>query len=249
MLGDRSRGGTLVSSPGPADLVFVNGAVYTVDAARSRAQAVAVTGGRITEVGTDADVLASVGRHTEVVDLRGRMLVPGFQDAHVHPVSGGLDMLLCDLHELHDADAYVRAVVAYAGLHPEREWIVGGGWSMDVFPGGTPSKDLLDTAVHDRPIFLPNRDGHGAWVNSRALSLAGITRDTPDPADGRIERDATGEPAGTLHEGAQLLVERFVPPTSEDDVYAGLLKGQAYLHSLGITAWQDAIVESAGWMD
>lgn len=238
-----------MGSPGSADLVFVNGAVYTVDAARSRAQAVAVAGGRITEVGTDADVRASVGPQTEVVDLQGRMLVPGFQDAHVHPVSGGLDMILCDLHELHDADAYVRAVVAYAGLHPEREWVVGGGWSMDVFPGGTPSKDLLDAVVPDRPVFLPNRDGHGAWVNSRALSRAGITRDTPDPEDGRIERDATGEPAGTLHEGAQLLVERFVPPTSADDVYAGLLKGQAYLHSLGITAWQDAIVESGGWMD
>jgi predicted amidohydrolase YtcJ len=239
----------IVSAIGSADLVFVNGVVYTVDAVRRRARSVAVRGGRITGVGLDDDARDWIGPHTEVVDLHGRMLMPGFQDAHVHPVSGGLDLVLCDLHDLHAADAYVEAVVAYAAAHPDRAWVLGGGWSLDTFSGGTPSKDLLDAAVPDRPVFLPNRDGHGAWVNSLALSLAGITRDTPDPADGRIERDAVGDPSGTLHEGAQLLVERIVPRATADEVYAGLLEGQAYLHSLGITAWQDAIVDSAGWAD
>ncbi|HEY6568328.1 MAG TPA: amidohydrolase, partial [Actinomycetota bacterium] len=226
-----------------ADLAFVNGAVYTVDAARSWAHAVAVQHGRITTVGTDEAVRTVIGPHTEVVDLAGRMLVPGFQDAHVHPVSGGLDMLQCDLHDLSSQEDYLLAIKTYANDHPEREWILGGGWAMDVFPGGTPTKDLLDAIVPDRCVYLPNRDGHGVWVNSRALALAGITKDTPDPPDGRIERDADGEPSGTLHEGAAELVDRLTPTPTAAELSEGLAKGQEYLHSLGITAWQDAIVE------
>jgi predicted amidohydrolase YtcJ len=177
------------------------------------------------------------------------MLLPGFQDAHVHPVAGGLDMLLCDLHDLGAAEDYLRAIAEYAASHPDRPWILGGGWSMDAFPGGVPAKGLLDQVVSDRPVFLPNRDGHSAWVNSHALKLAGVTRDTPDPVDGRIERDERGEPSGTLHEGAQHLVDRHAPEPSPDDQYEGLLKGQAFLHSLGITAWQDAIVDVTGSMN
>ena len=228
---------------GNADLAFVNGAVYTVDAARSWAQAVAVRDGRIIAVGTDADVRTHVGQATEIVDLNGRMLVPGFQDAHVHPVGGGLDMLQCDLHDLSTEDEYLRAIVTYAADHPDREWILGGGWSMDVFPGGTPRKELLDALVPDRCVYLPNRDGHSTWVNSKALELAGVTRDTPDPADGRIERGEDGEPSGTLHEGAAELVARLAPAPTTEEMAEALLKGQQYLHSLGITAWQDAIVD------
>ena len=229
-----------------ADLVFVNGAVYTVDAARSWAQAVAVRDGRIVAVGTDAHARPLVGDATHVVDISGRMLVPGFQDAHVHPVGGGLDMLQCDLHDLSTQEDYLLAVKTYAEAHPEREWILGGGWAMDVFPGGTPAKELLDAVVPDRCVFMPNRDGHSAWVNSRALEAAGITEDTPDPPDGRIERTGSGEPAGTLHEGAADLVGRLAPEPTADDMAQGLLKGQEYLHSLGITAWQDAIVDDHG---
>jgi predicted amidohydrolase YtcJ len=232
-----------------ADLALVNGAVYTVDAARRRAQAVAVTDGRIVAVGSDDAVREHVGPRTEVFDLAGRMLLPGFQDAHVHPVSGGVDRLQCDLHDFHSREDYLLRVKTYAHEHPDREWILGGGWSMDVFPGGTPTKDLLDAIVPDRFAFLPNRDGHSAWVNSRALEAAGITASTPDPADGRIERDASGDPSGTLHEGAADLVGRIAPQPTPDEVYEGLLEGQRYLHSLGITAWQDAIVSTGSWMD
>jgi predicted amidohydrolase YtcJ len=227
-----------------ADLAFVNGAVYTVDAARTWAQAVAVRRGRIVAVGTDAAAREHVGPHTEIVDLKGRMLVPGFQDSHVHPVMGGIDMLQCDLHELHGVAEYQAAIERFARSNPEREWILGGGWSMDVFPAGSPAKELLDAVVPDRYVFLPSRDGHSTWVNSRTLELAGITKNTADPYDGRIQLDASGEPSGTLHEGADELVGRFVPRASSDEVYAGLLKGQGYLHSLGITAWQDAIVDA-----
>ena len=235
-----------MSTSGNADLAFVNGAVYTVDAARSWARAVAVRGGRIVGVGTDDGIRALVGPATEVVDLSGRMLVPGFQDAHVHPVGGGLDMLQCDLHDLSTEEEYLLAIKTYAEEHPEREWILGGGWSMDVFPGGTPTKELLDALVPDRFVYLPNRDGHSTWVNSRALELAGVTSDTPDPADGRIERTDDGEPSGTLHEGAAELVGRLAPAPTSEEMAEALLMGQEYLHSLGITAWQDAIVDALG---
>jgi len=236
-----------VSPTAPADTALVNGAVYTVDAARSWAQAVAITDGRIAIVGTDDDVRQAIGPSTEVVDLAGRMLVPGFQDAHVHPVSGGLDMLQCNLHDLSTADEYLAAIQAYADTHPEVPWILGGGWSMDAFEGGTPTVAALDRIVPDRPVYLPNRDGHGVWVNSLALKIGGVTKDTPDPADGRIERDAQGEPSGTLHEGAGDLVSVHAPEPSADELAEGLRKGQAYLHSLGITAWQDAIVGTISW--
>jgi predicted amidohydrolase YtcJ len=233
----------------PADLAFVNGAVFTVDAARTRAQAVAVEDGSIAAVGSDRAVREHVGPRTEVFDLEGRMLLPGFQDAHVHPVSSGVGRLQCDLHDLHTREDYLLRVKTYAEEHPERKWILGGGWSMDVFPGGTPTKDLLDAVVPDRIVFLPNRDGHSAWVNGRALELAGITATTLDPADGRIERDETGEPAGTLHEGAADLVGGLAPDPTADEVHEGLLEGQRYLHSFGITAWQDAIVSADYWLD
>jgi predicted amidohydrolase YtcJ len=236
-----------MSSNGSADLAFVNGAVYTVDAARSWAQAVAVRDGRIVLVGSDDAARDLIAPGTEVVDLAGGMLLPGFQDAHVHPVGGGLEMLQCDLHELSAADDYLAAIRAYADAHPEVPWILGGGWSVDAFPGGTPSRDALDQVVPDRPAFLPNRDGHGVWVNSTALKLAGVTRDTPDPPDGRIERDAQGEPAGTLHEGAGDLVGRHAPEPTADQLDDSLLIGQAHLHALGITGWQDAIVDTSGW--
>jgi len=225
-----------------ADLVFTGGPVFTVDPARSWATAVAVRDGRIVVVGDDHDVSHLIGSGTEVVDLAGRLLVPGFQDAHVHPVLGGATMRSCDLHHLEEAGAYAEAVAAYAAANPDRAWITGGGWSMEAFPGGTPHRSVLDAVVPDRPVALPNRDGHGLWANSRALELAGITRDTPDPADGRIERDADGEPTGMLQEGAAELVLRQIPATTEAEFYQGLLEGQRYLHGFGITGWQDAAV-------
>jgi predicted amidohydrolase YtcJ len=234
-----------------ADLVFVNGAVYTVDAARSWAQAVAVRDGRIEAVGTDAAIRPAIDARTEVIDLAGRMLVPGFQDAHVHPVFAGIDMLQCDLHDLVTKDEYLRAIADYAKANPDAPWILGGGWSMEVFPRGCPPKEDLDAIVPDRPVFLPNRDGHSAWVNSKALELAGVTAETLDPDDGRIERTDGGEPFGTMHEGAQRLLTDLIPPSTPDELYRGLLKGQEFLHALGITGWQDAIVQAAGgaWGD
>jgi predicted amidohydrolase YtcJ len=225
-----------------ADLVFTGGPCYTVDPARSWAGAVAVAGGRIAAVGRPADVEDLIGPDTEVVDLASKLLLPGFQDAHVHPVLGGTTLRLCDLHELHTAEEYIAAVTDFARRNPRAPWIRGGGWSMGAFPGGMPTRQLLDTVVPDRPVALPNRDAHGMWVNSKALEVCGITRNTPDPFDGRIERDADGEPTGCLQEGAMALVDRHLPVPTRQELADGLLAGQAYLHSFGITAWQDAWV-------
>ncbi|MFG2551028.1 amidohydrolase [Streptomyces sp. NPDC048581] len=229
-----------------ADLLFTGGPVLTPEG--RTATAVAVTGDRITAVGRE-EVHDLAGPRTEVVDLAGRLLLPGFQDAHVHPMPAGLELTQCDLTGTKTADETLAAVRAYADAHPEREWITGGGWSMEAFEGGTPTKELLDAVVPDRPVYLPNRDHHGAWVNSRALALAGITRDTPDPADGRIDRDASGEPSGSLQEGAMQLVGRLTPPATRADRVAALLHAQRHLHALGITAWQDALVGEFLGMD
>ena len=228
----------------PADLIFRGGRIATMDAARSWATALAVRDGRIVAVGPDAAVTPLIGSSTRVIELRGRTVTPGFQDAHVHPVHGGLAMLRCDLHEDAQTGPGFEIIEAYARSHPDETWIRGGGWYMAAFEGGTPRREDLDRIVPDRPAFLTNRDGHGAWVNTKALELAGITAATADPSDGRIERDPDGTPSGTLHEGAMDLVARLMPDDTPADLEEALRLGQRHLHGFGITAWQDAIVES-----
>jgi len=226
-----------------ATLVFRNGGVF--DGSRHRpGEALVVTGDRVTAVLPEADLDGSGLDLTGAreVDLAGGLVLPGFVDAHVHPVQGGLERIRCDLSHLSTREEYLRHVGEYAAAHPDLPWILGGGWAMAAFPGGTPTAADLDAVVPDRPVFLPNRDHHGAWVNSRAMEVAGIGPDSPDPAHGRFERDADGRPSGTLHEGAMAVVSRHCPPTAEDEYYRALLEGQRYLHSLGVTAWQDAIL-------
>jgi hypothetical protein len=228
--------------PRPADLVLTGGHVHTVDPAVPRAEAIAVVGEQITAVGSALDIAAWIGPRTRVVDLAGRLLVPGFQDAHVHAIEGGMELSECDLRPFEGRDDVLATIRAYADANPGLEWLVGSGWYMGDFPHGTPRREDLDAVVPDRPAFFPNRDGHSTWVNSRALELAGIDASTPDPADGRIERDPDGSPTGTLHEGASDIVERLLPQHGADEWFEAFLTGQAYLHRLGITAWQDAIV-------
>jgi len=222
---------------------FVGGAVFDGHRYAGRAT-VLVEDGRIVAVG-DLDPPAGARR----VDVTGGLVAPGFVDAHVHTVQGGLERTRCDLSEGSTREDYLTTVREYAAAYPEQEWILGGGWAMSAFPGGTPTAADLDTVVPDRPVFLPNRDHHGAWVNTRAMEVAGITRASPDPPHGRFERDPDGHPTGTLHEGAMQVVVRHAPGTSAADYYAGLMAGQAYLHSLGVTGWQDAIVGEYAGMD
>jgi predicted amidohydrolase YtcJ len=220
-----------------ADLLFTGGPLF--DGAPG-ADTLAVRDGRILAIGRADELRDLAGPRTEVVELGGRLLLPGFQDAHVHAVMGGVELGQCDLTGTTDLGEYLRRIRAYVQVNPGAEWIVGGGWSMESFAGGVPDGGLLEE--FDRPVYLLNRDHHAAWVNRRALDLAGITRDTPDPSDGRIDRDAGGHPVGGLQEGAMALVSGLVPVTTAADRLAGLLRAQRLLHSLGITAWQDAMV-------
>lgn len=223
--------------------VFTNGALFDGREHLGRGE-VRVEGDRIVAVG------ASVDRaDAELVDLAGGLLSPGFVDAHVHAVQGGLERIRCDLSEANSRAGYLDTIARYAAGNPDAPWILGGGWSMPYFPGGTPTAAELDLVVPDRPAFLPNRDHHGAWVNTRALELAGIDAATPDPDDGRIERDDVGRPSGTLHEGAMALVSRHLPATTDEDYDRALREGQRHLHSRGVTAWQDAIVGAYAGMD
>jgi predicted amidohydrolase YtcJ len=231
-----------------ADLAFRNGAIYTVDGARSWAQAVAIRDGRIVFVGTDKDLAAHVGPDTRTVDLAGRMLIPGFQDAHVHPISGGMEAQACNLNGLTTPEQYVAKIKEYADANPDVPWITGGGWLMSAFgPGGRASRELIDAVVPDRPVMLSSTDGHSTWVNSKALEIAGITKDTPDPTDGRIDRDPkTGEPIGSLQEGAGSLVSDKAPAPTPQQTQDGLRYSVKMLNALGITGIQDASVDEQG---
>jgi hypothetical protein len=224
-----------------ADLLFHGGRIF----GDRYATTLAVTAGRIVAVGGELRDLR--GPHTEVIDLRGRILLPGFQDAHIHAVMGGVELGQCDLTGTTDLDEYLRRIAAYADGNPGAEWILGGGWAMESFPGGVPDKALIDRVVPGRPVYLINRDHHAAWVNGRTLEMAGITADTLDPINGRIDRAPDGSPVGALQEGAMDLVK--VPPVTPAERLEGLLRAQRLLHSLGITAWQDAMVCAANGYD
>jgi predicted amidohydrolase YtcJ len=225
-----------------ADLCMVGGPVWTGDPARPWADAVAVRGGRVAAVGPERELAALRGPATRVLALDGGLVLPGFADAHVHTAESGLELAQCDLHGVEPA-AYAATVASYAAEHPEAAWVLGGGWTMDAFGTAGPRAAALDAVVADRPVLLESRDGHSAWVNRRALELAGITRATPDPPRGRIERDAAGEPTGALHEAAMGLVRDLAPEPSPAEWEAAVERGQAHLHRLGITAWQDAAVD------
>ncbi|WP_157423792.1 amidohydrolase [Agromyces lapidis] len=229
----------------PADAVFTGGAVFTGTGQPLQGRAVVVTGGVITAIVDEAEASAFIDDDTRVVELGGALLSPGFQDAHIHPVGGGVELLQCNLTEAGDADEAVAMIAAYAAANPDEPWILGGGWSMDHFPGGAPVRALLDAVVPDRPVLLASRDHHSAWANTAAMRIAGIDADTPDPEDGRIERESDGHPAGTFHEGAAELFAEVRPSNDPELVYRGLLRAQEELIALGITGWQDALIGSA----
>jgi predicted amidohydrolase YtcJ len=225
-----------------ADLVLV-GDVYTVDAARSWAGAVAVSGDRIVGVGTEADVRERFGSAASL--MTGAAILPGFQDAHVHPSVGGRNLLNVNLDDLATKEGYLERIRAFADANPELDWIVGGGWYNPVFASTEgPRKEDLDAVVADRPVFLLNTDVHAAWANTKLLEIAGISSETPDPWDGYFVRDPDGTPTGCLQEGAAYDVLHRVVPRSSTEVWEEYLRtAQRELHALGITGWQDAWVE------
>jgi len=221
----------------PADLILTNAAVATMAAKRPRAEALAVSDGKIVFVGDNRKALRRRGNLTRVVDLGGLMVLPAFQDSHIHLVMGGVELLACNIAELGTKEAVFSRIKEYAAAHPDLPWIMGGGWALPLFPQANPLKEDLDALVPDRPVALDSADGHSCWVNSRALALAGVTRDTPDPAGGRIERDPkTGEPTGTLRESAAGLVESRVPALGPVEYINGLKAGLAMANRFGIAS-------------
>ncbi len=226
-----------------ADRVFINGRVWTGEDKQPRAEALAVRNNLILAVGKTADIQRLAGKGTDVVDLKGRFLGPGFIDAHLHLMDGGFSLVEVDLDGAQTLAEVQRRIVAFARADPDRKWITGRGWSYSVFPGGMPTKAQLDAAVPDRPVYLESYDSHTAWVNSTALLAARIDRMTADPPQGVIVRDAAGEPTGALQEDAVQLVKRIVPPRTPSEKSRALKKGLELLAAQGLTGVHDAYLE------
>jgi hypothetical protein len=226
-----------------ADLVLRHAAVWTANSARPWADAVAIREGHLVYVGEDGGVDRYIGTATRVLDLAGRTVLPGFQDSHAHPLSGGLELGECNLYEAETTEEIEGAIRAYAASHRDLPWIRGNGWQLPVFPDANPRKEVLDRAVPDRPAFFSAADGHSAWVNSRALAIAGITRETPDPQNGRIERDPrSGDPTGTLRESAIALVAERLPEYTAAERIGAVRRALAEANRVGITSITDADV-------
>lgn len=249
-----SAGGWTQDSRPPepkADLLLLHGRVYTANTARPWAQAIAIRGSRILAVGADKD-LDSYRRGAQVIDLAGRMAMPGVIDSHLHFLEGSLALQQFALDDLYTVAGIKQRIKEFAASHPEEPWLLGRGWLYDAFkPSGLPDKRILDDIVPDRPVVVDCYDGHSIWVNSKALALAHITRDTPDIKEGRevvgiIVRDpATGEPTGVLKEQAAHLVRDVIPASTRDEKLQALCAGLKEANSHGVTS----VVNASGSLE
>ena len=238
-----ARSGMADAGTPVADLVFRNGNIHTVDAERPAATSIAVRGGLIVALGNDSDTARLIGPTTKVVDLQGRLVLPAFHDAHTHAVWGGLSHAQCPLYDGESTADYARIIAKCAAEDSGSGWLYGVGWRDGLFkPEGVPDKKLLDEVVPDRPAAFASVGGHSLWINSKGLAAAGITRDTPDPPNGHIDRDANGEPIGALQESAVELVLKLLPPPSAKVRENALRYARDYFNSVGIVGWHDALV-------
>ncbi len=228
-----------------ADQVFKNGLIYTVDRERTWGQAVAIAQDKIIYVGSDQGVESFVGSGTSVTDLEGKMILPGFVEAHAHP-SHAMDLVgNISLYSLDSLEAYEKAISEFVDGHPDKEFYRGSGWADTLFPNLGPTKEILDAIIPDRPIAIVSYDGHSLWVNSVTLERAQIHKDTPDPEGGRIERDLeSGGPSGTLRETAFKLVESVIPDYTLEERKHALLAYQEMASQAGITMSHDAMLDS-----
>ncbi|MBC8226015.1 MAG: amidohydrolase [Gammaproteobacteria bacterium] len=241
-----SLGACEVSEDVPgADIVFTGGAVYKVTDTDPWATTVAVTNNRITYVGNDTNIKSLIGPNTRVVNLDGKMLMPGFQDAHVHPVDSGMTFNQCAVFDLPQLDDLLDAIKKCVDERPDADWIVGAGWYVSTFaPTGIPNKQMLDAIAPNTPITLLSNAAHSVWANSAAIERAGITADTKDPEGGKIDRDPiTGEPSGSFQESAMPLIQNFEPTITLKERIEGLAYAQQLFHSFGITGVHDSYVE------
>jgi predicted amidohydrolase YtcJ len=225
------------------ELILHNGAVYTMNAAQPQVQAIAIDARRIVALGSDEEISHAYRGHVDV-DLKGQMVLPGFHDAHMHPVYGGIELAQCNLTDLDSIEAITKKVGECDKDSPGSGWLIGAGWNLSLFPQANPSKELLDAISTERPIFLGGADGHSSWANSKALTLAGIERETPNPHNGIIERNAKGEASGTLRESAQDIVRAVIPPPTAEARRDGLLRGLRMANEFGITSFVEAAAGS-----
>ncbi len=228
------------SDDGPVDLIIVNGRVFAEDG-RQEAEAVAVQGNKVFRVGSNREIQRLRRAQTTVVDARGGSVLPGFNDAHTHLLSGGLALDQVDLADAATLDAIKDTITAWSEANPTRDWIRGRGWSYAPFGNTLPTRQLLDQLVPDRPAYLVSYDGHTGWANTRALQAAGITRRTTNPAGGIIVRDSrTGEPTGALAESAMDLMARVLPEPTDDERMAAVKAAIVEAHRVGVTSVQNA---------
>lgn len=223
-----------------ADELYINGHIWTADPSHSFVEALAVKGDKILAVGSHTDLNQFKNASTKVIDLKGKLMMPGFNDGHVHFLSGSLGLTVVDLVDAKTMQEAIQMIADYAKKHPELPWITGGGWQYSLFPGGLPTKQMLDTIIPDRPVYLKAYDGHSGWTNSKALSIAGITKETTFKGFGELVKDKNGEPTGAFKESATGLVTRFVPGPNKADKFNALLTGLKYAATLGITSIQNA---------
>jgi predicted amidohydrolase YtcJ len=222
-----------------ADLIIRNAKVWTVDKTHPAAQAVAVLGDRIVAVGSNDDVEAWRGTNTRVIDASGKVLLPGFNDAHVHFVDGGMALDSVQLNNVTSAQEFARRIAERAKTTPKGEWVQGGDWDETKWnPAEMPTKELIDPATPDTPVFVSRYDGHMALANSVTLRLAGITAQTPDPPGGVIVRDAQGNPTGALKDAAMDYVAKIEPPLSHDQRMKAVKRALAHAASVGVTSVQ-----------
>jgi predicted amidohydrolase YtcJ len=235
-----SASNLLAQSKPSADLIITNAKVWTVDKSHPTAQAVAVLGDRIIAVGSNADVDVLRGRDTKVIDASGKLLLPGFNDAHVHFVSGGLQLESVQLNDVTSKQEFVRRIAEQAKKTPKAEWIQGGDWDETKWsPRSLPTKELIDPVTPDNPLFVSRYDGHSALANSAALRLAGITSQTPDPPGGVIVRDAQGNPTGDLKDAATDIVFKVIPPLSHEQRLRAARRALEHAASVGVTSVQN----------
>jgi predicted amidohydrolase YtcJ len=229
-----------------ADLIITNANVWTVDSKLPKAQAVAIIGDRIVAVGSQADVQGWRGASTRVIDAAGKLVLPGFNDAHVHFVSGGQQLDAVDLNDATTAEEFVKRVAQQASKTPNKQWITGGDWDETKWsPAQLPTKEMIDAVTPDNPVFLNRYDGHMSLANSIALRLAGVTASTPDPPGGSIVRDAQGNPTGALKDAAMGYVFKVIPPLSHDQRLHAVQRALSHAASLGVTSVQDMNPEYA----
>jgi predicted amidohydrolase YtcJ len=232
-----------------ADMVLMNARVYTVNVRQPWAEAIAISGEKILAVGSDKEIAAFRGPSTRVIDAQGKLVLPGFTDCHIHFMEGSLGLTQVNLNGSKSVAEIQKRVKQYAESHPQASWILGMGWTYPTFgPSALPDKKFLDEVVSDRPVYLRAFDGHSSWANSKALAMAGITRETPDPANGKIVRDAKGDATGALQESAGELVTRFTPVPTRDQRLESLRLGMREANKFGLVR-----VHSAGgdfeWLD